>query len=153
MSASRSWGSTSAPHLTILSISRVQAALLKRCCTMMRASWQLKHAAAAFSCKGPAGNSSFGDDAAAAILNAQIRATVRTLPLSLNIDLHLIVGVVKISARIPDGRVGLNPSLAVGGAREDHVVAAFRRLPGIAPQTPCVLSVILAEFRRSPGGA
>src|SRR5713101_2675024 len=144
MSASRSWGSTSAPHLTILSISRVQAALLSRCCTMMRASWQLKHAAAAFSCKGPAGNSSFGDDAAAAILNVQMRATARTLALGLNINLHLIVSVVKIPAGIPDGRVGLNPSLAVGGAREDHVVAAFRRLPGIAPETPRVPNVIFA---------
>src|SRR5262250_3418702 len=78
MKASRSLGSTAAPHLIILSTSFVQAALLRRCCTMMRASWQEAQAAAAFACKGPAGNCSMGEDWATAVPVAHNRASTNT---------------------------------------------------------------------------
>src|SRR5262249_55357013 len=51
--ASRSFASTAAPHLVILSTSFTHAALLSRCCTIIRASWQVRHAAAAFAFAGP----------------------------------------------------------------------------------------------------
>src|ERR1700694_887005 len=58
MSASLSLASTTAPHLIILSTSLVQAALLRRCCKMIRASWHSRHAVVAFAWIGPGGRSS-----------------------------------------------------------------------------------------------
>src|SRR5271170_2027654 len=57
MRASRSVGSTTAPHFVILSTSLVQAALLRRCWRMMRASWHSRRAVVAFARIGPAGRS------------------------------------------------------------------------------------------------
>src|SRR5271169_396260 len=177
--ASRSLGSTSAPHFIILSTSLVQAGLLNRCCTMMRASWQVEHAAAAFSCMGSAGNLSFelelGEASpanATALKMARVRIVVLSfrrirslglhlpvldLPglhsLGLDIDLHLIAGVVEIAAGIPHGGFGLHASLAVGGPGEDYVVAAFGWLPTVGPETPRVFGLVFTEFRLGPSGA
>src|ERR1700730_15382918 len=57
MRASLSAGSTTAPHFVILSTSFVHAALLRRCCKMMRASWHSIQAVVAFACIGPGGRS------------------------------------------------------------------------------------------------
>src|SRR5580692_10493715 len=57
MKLSRSAGSTSAPHLVILSTSFVHAPLLSRCWMMMRDSWHSVHAVVTFACTGPAGSS------------------------------------------------------------------------------------------------
>src|SRR5258706_10162954 len=97
----------------------------------------------------PAGNASFEDDAPKAT-PTQMRATARALTLSLNIDLHLIVGVIQIAARIPDCGFGLYATLAVGGPREDYVVPAPRGFPGVSPQTPRIPGMVFAELRRIP---
>src|ERR1700682_4872980 len=66
------------------------------------------------------------------------------LLLGLDIDLHLIVGVVEIAAGVPQGGFGLHSSLAVGGAGEDYVVAAFGWLPVVVPETPRVFGLVSA---------
>src|ERR1022692_4358494 len=70
--------------------------------------------------------------------------------LGLNINFHLIIGVIKIATRIPHGGVGLHPPLAISGAREDCIVTTFRSLPVERPETPGILCLILSEFRGVP---
>src|ERR1017187_6310536 len=110
---------------------------------------------------GPAGNGAFelGEDspANAALKKASIRTIVHgfrsTLPLGSDIDLHLIVGVVEITAWVPDGGFGLHPSLTVGGAGEDCVVPGFGGLPVVAPGAPRVFRLVSAGPCFGPGGA
>src|SRR5579859_2918677 len=100
---------------------------------------------------GPAGNWSLAEDApanAAALQRARVSIVALSfasfISLDLDIDLHLIVGVVEIAAWIPRGRFGLHSSLAVGGAGKDYVVSAPSRLPVVGPETPCVFSLVFA---------
>src|ERR1700731_4526440 len=62
--ASRSAASTTAPHFIILSTSLVHAALVRRCCRMMRASWHSVQAVVALACIAPGGRSAVGFDGA-----------------------------------------------------------------------------------------
>src|SRR5271156_204469 len=185
MRASRSAGSTTAPHFVILSTSFVQAALLRRCWRMMRASWHSRQAVVAFACIVPGGRSAvtlapadfwaWAESGGAAvniskarkIPEQQMRSRGRkpgslmkraaalkprssaSLPgstllsafkLSRNMDLHLIYGVVEVAAGVPDCRGGLGASLAVGGARQDGVVAALARFPIVGPKAPGIAS-------------
>src|SRR5579864_1137917 len=151
MRASRSCGSTSAPHLVILSTSLVHAALLSRCCTMMRASWHSVQAVVALACTGPAGNSGLEADWAHARVDTKATTNRETATLSLYMDLHLIDGVVQITAGIPNGSRGLRAALAIGGTGDDGVVSGLWRLPRIAEQSPCIVSVLFAKFRGMPG--
>src|SRR5581483_10859140 len=131
MSASRSLGSTIAPHFVILSTSLVHAALLRRCWTMMRASWHSVHAVVAFAAMTPSGSSSliFTFCCAVPAISMQstrlARATTWIGFVLGNMDLHLIYGVVQIAAGIPQWLLGLNATLAVGGTREYGVVSGF----------------------------
>src|SRR5580693_684674 len=204
MRASRSIGSTTAPHFVILSTSFVHAALLRRCWRMMRASWHSRQAVVAFACIGPAGRSAVTPAAAGFCAWAENgEANTRTssamatealagnngalhsgshpirgceAPVGMtillrssdaacgrassklcralgNMDLHLIYGVVEVAARIPDCRGGLGASLAVGGARQEGVVAGLSRFPIVGPKAPGIVSLIVAELCRNPGGA
>src|ERR1700756_2089252 len=120
MKASRSLGSTTAPHLIILSTSLVQAFLLSRCCRMMPASWHSAHAVCTFDCIGPGGRSA--DCAETRIVHenamspakmaAQKAAKART-SLCLNMNLHLVDGIVEVPTRIPRGSLRLRPALTV----------------------------------------
>src|SRR5580700_5199241 len=182
MRAARSAGSTSAPHFVILSTSFDQAALVRRCWRMMRASWHSRQAVVALACIGPAGRSAVtlapvvfwvwaekGGAAAsaraakAAVSLAKLCGAVKSRALSKlerrlrrklgNMDLHLIHGVVKITAGIPDWRGGLDASLAVGGARQQGVVAGLTRFPIVGPKTPGIVSLIVTQLCRNPCGS
>src|SRR6266852_2973319 len=98
MKASRSAGSTTAPHLIILSTSFVHAALLKRCCTMMRASWHSKHAVFILVCTGPGGKS--GDCAYNRVKQASASSAASNA-LTLYMDFHLVSNIDEIAAGIP----------------------------------------------------
>src|ERR1700693_1668242 len=52
--------STTAPQFIILSTSFVHAALVRRCCRMMRASWHSVQAVVALACIAPEGRSAVG---------------------------------------------------------------------------------------------
>src|ERR1700674_975780 len=98
MKESRSAGSTSAPHFVILSTSFVHAPLLSRCCTMMPASWHSVHAVRTFARGGPPRHSG---EWARSNGSRPIRGIAKTRPtcvnvLSLDIDLHLVNGVVHV---------------------------------------------------------
>src|SRR5271170_2719891 len=206
MRASRSVGSTTAPHFVILSTSFVHADLLRRCWRMMRASWHSRQAVVALACIAPAGSSAAtlapagfwawaaNGEAAANTSRARkipdqqmrlrglkpgssmkrdaalkrrsstslrvfsfSRALNRSRDLSRNVsgnmDLHLIYGVVKITAGIPHWRGGLGASLAVGGARLESIVAAFTRFPIVGPKAPGIVRLIVAQLCWNPGGA
>src|ERR1700746_1280602 len=150
MNASRSVGSTSAPHFVILSTSFVHAALLRRCCTMMRASWHSVQAVVTFACMGPGGNS--GLDADCTRTGSQHKANnATTTTLTFDMDRHPINCIVQIAARIPDWSVGLGPSLAIGCARRDRVFARFRSFPLKTPEPPRVARLLRSQLRRLPG--
>src|SRR5437868_15428868 len=83
--ASRSPGSTSAPHLIILSTSLVHAALPNLCCTIMVASWHSKHAVFTFGCSGPDGRTA--DCPYRSGMNMSDRNVAKER-LCLDIDLH-----------------------------------------------------------------
>src|SRR5260221_10247 len=86
--------------------------------------------------------------AAIAMKRERVRTPVpgflRLLFLCLDIDLHLIVGVVEIAAGVPHGGFGLHSSLVVGGAGEDYVVAVFGGLPVVVPETPRIFGLVSA---------
>src|SRR5215470_1928650 len=117
---------------------------------MMRASWQVRQAASALSLAAPAGSCSLGDWPTAKTATS---ATTRIIQLRLNIDLHLIIGVVEIAARIPDGAFGLGAPLAVGGTGQEDVVSALGGLPVVAPLAPGVLGLIFPKLSSAPGGS
>src|ERR1019366_9808926 len=73
--------------------------------------------------------------------------------LCLDINFHLIVGVIKIAAWVPKGGVGLHASLAVSGAGEDDIVTALRGFPVKRPETPGIFSLVFAKLRDVPTGA
>src|ERR1700758_3721209 len=66
-----------------------------------------------------------------------------------DMDAHLIDCIVEIAARVPRRRGRLSPSLAVGGAGLDGVVAGFG-LPLMAPEAPRIASLFVPEAGRSP---
>src|SRR5215469_11490223 len=70
--------------------------------------------------------------------------------LSLHMNHYLVDRIVKIAARIPHGRLGLNSALTVRGAGHDHAVAGNRRLPAIAPQPPRVTGLLVRQYGRAP---
>src|SRR5437867_1969129 len=157
MKASRSLGSTTAPHLIILSTSLVHAFLLRRCCKMMRASWHSVHAVWTFDCMEPDGRPPDRPDSGSVHANAITAAKIaaQNAPntrnsLCLNMDLHLVNDVVEISTRIPRRSLRLGPAMAVSGSRQNRVLPGTRSTPGIIPQTPCVLRLLSAELRRLP---
>src|SRR5438094_4207598 len=122
MKASRSLGSTTAPHLIILSTSLVHAFLLRRCCKMMRASWHSVHAVWTFDCMEPDGRPPDRPDSGSVHANAITAAKIaaQNAPntrnsLCLNMDLHLVNDVVEISTRIPRRSLRLGPAMAVSG--------------------------------------
>src|SRR5438034_490090 len=90
MKASRSPGSTTAPHLVILSTSFVQAAFPNRCCTMMPESWHPKHAAFTLACCGPAGKSADSAHKTATHVSDRNKASST---LSLDMDSHSVDNV------------------------------------------------------------
>src|ERR1700733_8039939 len=97
MKGSLSAGSISAPHLAILSISFVHAALLNRCCTMMRDSWHSVHVVVTLLCTGAAGNS-FD---CAQVSGAARRSRAVLITSRFDTDLYLIDGIVQIPAWVP----------------------------------------------------
>src|SRR5437588_12781023 len=108
MKASRSLGSTTAPHLIILSTSLVHAFLLRRCCKMMRASWHSVHAVWTFDCIGPGGRSA--DCAETRIVHENAMSPTKIAAqksphtrnsLCLNMDLDPRHDVVGLFTRIP----------------------------------------------------
>src|ERR1700677_4684494 len=125
MRASRSAGSTTAPHFVILSTSLPHVALLRRCCRMMRASWHSRHVVVALACIGPGGRSAVTlatvgfwacteNGSAAEISNAIAMTDLRAA--SGNMHLHLIDGIVEIAAGVPGRGRRLRASLAIGRA-------------------------------------
>jgi hypothetical protein len=113
MKASRSAGSTTAPHLIILFISFVHAALLKRYCAMMRASWHSKHAVFILICSGPGGKS---EDCAYNRVKHASASSAASNALSLYMDFHLISNIDEIAAGIPLHRIRLYAACAIRGA-------------------------------------
>src|SRR5258708_9466288 len=66
-----------------------------------------------------------------------------------DMDLHLIVSVIQISARIPLWSCGLSTPQAVGGARQNRVISVLR-LPVVTPHAPRIVRLFVAEFRQIP---
>src|SRR6266699_4351292 len=85
----------------------------------------------------------------AAKMAAQKAAKARTF-LCLNMNLHLVDGIVEVPTRIPRRRLRLRPALAVSGSRQSGVFPGTRSMPGLIPQTPCVLGLLSAKLRRVP---
>src|SRR5438132_11020000 len=140
MKASRSLGSTTAPHLIILSTSLVHAFLLRRCCKMMRASWHSVHAVWTFDCIGPGGRSAdcaetriVHENAMSPAKIAAQNATNTRNSLWLNMDLHLVNDVVEISTRISRRSLRPGPTIPLSGSRQNRLHTAKRRTPGIVP--------------------
>src|SRR5207253_6028667 len=134
--ASRSPGSTTAPHLIILSTSFVHAAFPNRCCTMMPASWHPKHAAFTLACSGPDGKSADSAHKTATHVSDRSKASNT---LSLDMDLHPVNDVDEISAGVPLHRIRLCAALGVGSAGHDRVSARPRSIPRITPKAPRVV--------------
>src|ERR1700746_3878396 len=111
---------------------------------MMGALWRSVQDVVAFACMGPAGNSGVEADWAHARVDTQATTNRETATLSLYMDLHLIEGVVQITAGIPNGSRGLCAALAVGGTGDDGVVSGVWRLPRIAEQSPCIVGVVFS---------
>src|SRR5438876_11347527 len=120
MRSSRSPGSTTAPHLGILSTSFVQAAFPNRCCTMMPDSWHPKHAAFTLACSGPAGKSA---DSAHKTATHMSDSSNASKTLSLDMDLHPVSDVDEVSARVPLHRIRLRATLGGGSSGHDCVSA------------------------------
>ena len=98
MKAFRSPGSTTAPHLIILSTSFVHAALPNRCCTMMPDSWHSEHAVFILACSGPGGKSTDCGSNTGTHVSHRIIASDT---LSLHMDLHPVNYIDEISAGVP----------------------------------------------------
>src|SRR5439155_15412417 len=118
MKASRSLGSTKAPHLIILSTSFVQAAFANLCCTMMPVSWHSKHAVLILDCSGPDGKAVDCPCKRGRHVSDRSKASDR---LSLNMDLHAVNDVDEISAWVPLHRIWLHAACTVGSAGNDYV--------------------------------
>src|ERR1700722_8071442 len=152
MKLSRSAGSTSAPHLIILSTSLVHAPLLSRCWLMMRDSWHSVHAVVTLACAGAAGNS--GDCARSnrKLPDANSRkVTTANCLLTLHMNFHLVKSVIQIPAGIPLGSLRLSAALAVRSPRQDGIVAALGSFPPEAPQAPRVFGPVPSKLRGLPG--
>src|SRR6266700_7051315 len=135
MKASRSPGSTTAPHVIILSTSFVHAAFPNRCCTMIPESWHPKHAAFILACSSPGGKSA--DCAHNTATHVSDRKASNTL--SLDMDLHPVNDVDEISAGVPLHRIRLRAALGIGSAGHDCVIAPLRRVQRITPKAPRVV--------------
>src|SRR2546427_13160991 len=85
----------------------------------------------------------------AAKIAAQKAANDRT-SLCLNMNLHLVDGIVEVPTRIPRRSQRLGPAMAVSGSRQNRVLPGTRGPPRIIPQTPWVLRLLPAEFPRMP---
>src|SRR2546427_10179363 len=85
----------------------------------------------------------------AAKMAAQKAANDRT-SLCLNMNLHLVDGIVEVPTRIPRRSQRLGPAMAVSGSRQNRVLPGTRSTPRIIPQTPCVIRLLSAEMRRVP---
>src|SRR5437667_10298077 len=118
MKASRSAGSTTAPHLIILSTSFVHAASPNRCCSMMTESWHSKHTVFILACSSPGGKSADCARNTARHVSDRSKASNR---LSLDMDLHPINDVDEISAWVPLHRIRLHAALGIGSAGHDCV--------------------------------
>src|SRR5439155_24478160 len=87
--------------------------------------------------------------ATAAKMAAQKAANARTL-LCLNMNLHLVDGIVEVPTRISRRSLRVRPALTVSGSRQNGVIPGMRSMPGIIPQTPCIPALLSAEFRGLP---
>src|SRR5437764_15367755 len=85
----------------------------------------------------------------AAKIAAQKAAKARTF-LCLNMNLHLVDGIVEVPTTIPRRSLRLRPALTVSGSRQNGVLPGMRSMPRIIPQTPCILGLLSAELRRLP---
>src|SRR2546427_12583224 len=85
----------------------------------------------------------------AAKMAAQKAANDRT-SLCLNMNLHLVDGIVEVPTRIPRRSQRLGPAMAVSGSRQNRVLPGTRSTPRIISQTPCVLRLLSAALRRLP---
>src|SRR3989442_6499729 len=85
----------------------------------------------------------------AAKMAAQKAANDRT-SLCLNMNLHLVDGIVEVPTRIPRRSQRLGPAMAVSGSRQNRVLPGTPSTPRIITQTPCVLPLLSAELRRLP---
>src|SRR5215472_2473561 len=63
---------------------------------------------------------------------------------SRDMNCYLIDGVVKITARVPDGSVWLNPSLRVGRARQDRIISSLRG-KRVMPEPPRIAGLFVPE--------
>src|SRR5229473_1452119 len=136
MKASRSPGSTTAPHLIILSTSFVHAAFPNRCCTMMPESWHSKHAVFILACSEPGGKSADCGRNTGTHVSDRSKASNA---LCLDMDLHPVNYVDEITAGVPLHRIRLHAALGIGSSGHDCVSARLRRVPGITPKAPRVV--------------
>src|SRR5579872_3574500 len=116
---------------------------------MMSALWQAVQALTTLSFTSDAGRSGDCADAgraAASTMLARARAG-RSLR---DMDFHLIIGVVKISAWIPNSGCRLRVALTIGCSGQNCVVAGLWRLPGEAPHPPSVLSLFVPKLGGFP---
>src|SRR5204863_8706485 len=86
----------------------------------------------------------------AAKFAAQKAANDRT-SLCLNMNLHLVDGIVEVPTRIRRRSQRLGPAMAVSGSRQNRVLPGTRSTPRIIPQTPDVLLLLSPELRRLQG--
>src|SRR3989442_12435098 len=71
----------------------------------------------------------------AAKMAAQKAANDRT-SLCLNMNLHLVDGIVEVPTRIPRRSLRLGPAMAVSGSRQNRVLPGTPPPPAKTPQTP-----------------
>src|SRR5437762_14077534 len=109
----------------------------------------------AVACIAPAGKSGAPPDWAR---SAHVPSNTLTMnantarPLPLNMDLHLIDGVVQIPARVPCCDLGLHSAMAIRSSRHHRVLPGSRRLPGMAPCSPGIPRLLFPQLSRTPTG-
>src|SRR5207244_5616232 len=77
----------------------------------------------------------------AAKIAAQKAANDRT-SLCLNMNLHLVDGIVEVPTRIPRRSQRLGPAMAVSGSRHHRVLPGRRSTAPIIPKTPRYLQLL-----------
>src|SRR5579864_2503378 len=97
---------------------------------------------------GPGGSSEFDADCAHSKGMAQKESKRSALYLDMNF--HLVDGIVQVAAGIPYGCGGLRAALAVGSSGHDHIVAGFWSLPLQTEHTPSEASFVFPQLRGEP---
>src|SRR5580704_31961 len=99
---------------------------------------------------GPGGSSEFDADCAHSKGSAKKESNPQRSTLCLDMNFHLVDGVVQVAAGIPHGCGGLRAPLAVGRSGHDHIVAGIWNLPLQTEHTPSEASFVFPQLCGEP---